>query len=99
MKGQCVCGATTFTVELKNHNVNACHCSICRKQTSGILMTINTEQGSLKFIKDDHLSIYDSSDWGKEASVIAAEPVYSGVQKIIVTAISMYFLLTHNLKI
>lgn len=65
MKGQCVCGATTFTVELKNHNVNACHCSICRKQTSGILMTINTEQGSLKFIKDDHLSIYDSSDWGE----------------------------------
>ena len=65
MKGQCVCGATTFTVELKNHDVHACHCSICRRQTSGVIMTIDVEQGSLKFSQDEHLSIYNSSDWGE----------------------------------
>jgi len=65
MKGQCVCGATTFTVELKNHDVHACHCSICRRQTSGVIMTIDVEQGSLKFTQDDHLSIYNSSEWGE----------------------------------
>lgn len=65
MKGQCVCGATTFTVELKNHDVHACHCSICRRQTSGVIMTIDVEQGSLKFTQDDRLSIYNSSEWGE----------------------------------
>ena len=65
MKGQCVCGATTFTVELKNHDVHACHCSICRRQTSGVIMTIDVEQGSLQFTQYEHLSIYNSSDWGE----------------------------------
>ncbi|MCF0266992.1 GFA family protein [Acinetobacter guillouiae] len=65
MKGQCVCGATTFTVELKNHDVHACHCSICRRQTSGVIMTIDVEQGSLQFTQDEHLGIYNSSDWGE----------------------------------
>lgn len=65
MKGQCVCGATTFTVELKNHDVHACHCLICRRQTSGVIMTIDVEQGSLQFSQDEHLSIYNSSDWGE----------------------------------
>ena len=65
MKGQCVCAATTFTVELKNHDVHACHCSICRRQTSGVIMTIDVEQGSLQFSQDEHLSIYNSSDWGE----------------------------------
>ena len=65
MKGQCVCGATMFTVELKNHDVHACHCSICRRQTSGVIMTIDVEQGSLQFTQDEHLSIYNSSDCGE----------------------------------
>ena len=65
MKGQCVCGETTFEVELKNHNVHACHCSICRRQTSGVIMTIDIEQGSLNFIKQNRLAIYESSEWGE----------------------------------
>ncbi|ENW95720.1 GFA family protein [Acinetobacter sp. NIPH 298] len=65
MNGQCVCGETTFEVELKNHNVHVCHCSICRRQTSGVIMTIDVEQGSLKFLKQDHLSVYNSSAWGE----------------------------------
>lgn len=51
MKGQCVCGETTFEVELSNHDVHACHCSICRRQTSGVIMTIDVKQGSLNFFK------------------------------------------------
>ncbi|ENW03621.1 GFA family protein [Acinetobacter beijerinckii] len=65
MKGQCVCGETRFEVELKNHNVHACHCSICRRQTSGIIMTIDVEQGALNFIKQNRLAIYESSEWGE----------------------------------
>ena len=31
MNGQCLCGETTFEVELKNHDVHVCHCSMCRR--------------------------------------------------------------------
>ncbi len=65
MNGQCLCGQTTFNVQLKNHHVCVCHCSICRRQTSGAIMTIDIEQGSLQFTKQDHLSIYNSSEWGE----------------------------------
>lgn len=65
MKGQCVCGETTFELELKNHNVHACHCSICRRQTSGVIMTIDVEYGTLNFIKQNRLAIYESSEWGE----------------------------------
>ncbi|NUF31745.1 GFA family protein [Acinetobacter oleivorans] len=65
MNGQCLCGETTFEVELKNHNVHACHCSMCRRQTSGVIMTIDVVKDSLKFIQQKHLSVFNSSDWGE----------------------------------
>ncbi|MDP9803604.1 GFA family protein [Acinetobacter calcoaceticus] len=65
MNGQCLCGKTTFEVELKNHDVHVCHCSMCRRQTSGVIMTIDVVQGSLKFIQQEHLSIFNSSEWGE----------------------------------
>lgn len=65
MKGQCVCGETTFDVELKNHKVHACHCLICRRQTSGVIMTIDVEHATLNFIKQNRLAIYESSEWGE----------------------------------
>jgi len=65
MNGQCLCGETTFEVELKNHDVHACHCSMCRRQTSGVIMTIDVVQGTLEFIQQEHLSIFNSSEWGE----------------------------------
>lgn len=43
MKARCLCGATRFEVQLRNHKVAACHCSMCRRQTSGPLMSIDIE--------------------------------------------------------
>ena len=65
MKGQCLCGVTTFDVELNNHDVHVCHCSICRRQTSGVIMTIDVKQGTLVFDQQDHLSVFNSSEWGE----------------------------------
>ena len=65
MNGQCICGETTFEVELKNHDVHACHCSMCRRQTSGVNMTVDVVKGSLKFIQQKHLSVFNSSEWGE----------------------------------
>ena len=65
MQGQCICGQTTFECELTDHHVSVCHCSICRRQASGVMMTINIQADSLKFTQEQHLSIYDSSEWGE----------------------------------
>lgn len=64
-QSKCLCGSTIFSFKLKNSEVHACHCSICRKQTSGINLTIDIEQGSLRIIADKYLTIYDSSEWAE----------------------------------
>ncbi|SPL71797.1 GFA family protein [Acinetobacter stercoris] len=65
MKGHCLCGKTQFTVEMLNYDVHVCHCSMCRRQSSGIMMTIDIVPNSLAFQNDSTLSIYDSSEWGE----------------------------------
>ena len=65
MQAQCLCGETIFNVELKDHDVNVCHCQFCRTQTSGIMMSIDVIQGSLEFVKQDQLKVYNSSEWGE----------------------------------
>ncbi len=92
MNGQCLCGETTFEVELKNHDVHVCHCSMCRRQTSGVIMTVDVVKGSLKFIQQKHLSVFNSSEWGERGFVMLVEQQFFGEQKIKVTAISMCFL-------
>lgn len=65
MDASCVCGETQLSAVLKNHHVNVCHCSICRKQSSGVMMTIDIEAQSLHFNKQQYLTIYKSSEWGE----------------------------------
>ena len=63
MKARCLCGATQFEVQLRNHEVAACHCSMCRRQTAGPLMSIDVE--NINFIDQQHLSVFSSSEWGE----------------------------------
>ncbi|MDG2204517.1 MAG: GFA family protein [Alphaproteobacteria bacterium] len=48
------CGA----VETDHH---VCHCSVCRRSTGGPRLAWSV--GSVKFIGDEHMSRYKSSDW------------------------------------
>ena len=63
MKARCLCGVTQFEVQLRNHEVAACHCSMCRRQTGGPLMTVDIQD--IDFIDPQHLSVFRSSDWGE----------------------------------
>ena len=63
MKARCLCGATQFEVKLSNHEVAACHCSMCRRQTAGPLMSVDVE--NINFIDQQHLSVFSSSEWGE----------------------------------
>ena len=61
MNVSCLCGKTKFQAVLKNHNVHACHCSMCRQQSSGVLMSIDVEPSSLKFENQEYLKLFKSS--------------------------------------
>lgn len=65
MHAQCLCGATQLDAELMNDQVHVCHCSLCRRQSSGLLMSIDVEPSSLVFQKQDQLGIFKSSEWGE----------------------------------
>lgn len=65
MHAQCLCGATQFDVDLVNYQVHVCHCSLCRRQSSGLLMTIDVLPNSLVFAQQTHLGIFRSSEWGE----------------------------------
>ncbi|OTG87507.1 aldehyde-activating protein [Acinetobacter sp. ANC 4558] len=65
MNGQCLCGKVRFSLEILNHEVHVCHCSMCRQQSSGILMSIDIKPASLLFNDQTFLKIYDSSEWGE----------------------------------
>ncbi len=90
MKVSCLCAKTVFEAELKNHDVHACHCSMCRQQSSGVLMSIDIEPGSLRFENQAYLSLFKPSEWGGSAgSAATAEQRCFGVRRTAVIAILM----------
>jgi hypothetical protein len=52
-----------FTAELENHEVGACHCSMCRRETGSVWMALRALD--LTFDRDDTLRWYTSSDWAE----------------------------------
>ena len=89
MKVSCLCAKTVFEAELKNHDVHACHCSMCRQQSSGVLMSIDIEPDSLRFEDQAYLSLFKSSEWGERGFSATAEQCCFGVRRTAVIAILM----------
>ena len=68
--GHCLCGAAKFTVKINKHpdgvHVDACHCSMCRRQIDGPLMGISL--ASAPEIEDENaLATYQSSEWAERS--------------------------------
>jgi hypothetical protein len=63
-QGGCLCGAVRFTASPKDHEVGACHCSMCRKWTGGPFMVIDCSD-TVKVENDSNLGVYRSSEWAE----------------------------------
>ena len=61
--GNCLCGAVKLTAVLENNLVDACHCSICRRQAAGPYMTMHCK--SLDVEGGEALGLYRASDYGE----------------------------------
>lgn len=59
LSGRCLCGAVTFTAT-PNGGMHACHCPTCRRQSGGILFSVDC--GDSVEVQGD-VATYASSDW------------------------------------
>lgn len=64
VKGQCLCGAVTFTAENTDTGVGACHCDMCRKWSGGPLLAVDCGT-DVVFQGAENISIYSSSEWAE----------------------------------
>ena len=59
--GACLCGAVAFTVTPSDPHVLACHCKMCRRQTSHFLATVSVAASDLAITEPRGLKWYQSS--------------------------------------
>ena len=60
--GSCLCGAITFTVDGDLPQPDACHCTMCRKQTGHFFASTDVPKSALSVSGSDALSWFQSSE-------------------------------------
>ncbi len=63
MNGKCLCGSVTVETNPVNE-VGLCHCSMCRKWSSGPLHAVHVKEGVL-FNGAENITRFKSSDWAE----------------------------------
>ena len=63
LSGQCLCGAVKVTATAIDPILRACHCDMCRRHTSSMFMSLQTDPGS-QTIKGPAKS-FQSSEWAE----------------------------------
>ncbi len=66
-KGQCMCGAVTFTARDVPEKFGACHCEMCRRWTGSALLGISIPKGSVDWDGAENIRKIQSSDWAERA--------------------------------
>ena len=60
-KGSCLCGAISFQVEGELRRPDACHCSMCRRQSGHVWASTDVPESSLTLHGGDKVTWYQSS--------------------------------------
>lgn len=64
LQGQCMCGAVSVAATPLRNTMGACHCDMCRRWTSSMLLTFPAAPGHAAL---GPVSTYKSSDWAERA--------------------------------
>ena len=59
--GQCLCGAVRVSAQVDAPRLRACHCDMCRQQTSGAFFSLETLPDSITITGS--VQSFKSSDW------------------------------------
>lgn len=63
LKGGCLCGKVRVEVTGDvEHQPEACHCSMCRKQSGHVLSAVNVRRDALTVVGEEHVRWFRSSD-------------------------------------
>jgi hypothetical protein len=60
-RGSCLCGAVRFDVSAPLHRPDACHCTMCRKQSGHYWASTDVLRTDLTLHGADHLTWFQSS--------------------------------------
>ncbi len=63
--GGCLCGAVRFELADAPTEYGACHCTMCRKFSGGIEMSVQVPAGGLAWTQDAALRTFASSEWAE----------------------------------
>ncbi len=63
LKGQCLCGAVAFEATPAKVEMDACHCSMCRRWSAGPAMTVSCSKLTIR--DETALGVYASSEWAE----------------------------------
>ncbi|WP_210324332.1 GFA family protein [Aestuariivirga litoralis] len=63
--GSCLCGAVAYEVHGPLDDILVCHCTQCRKQTGHYWASTHCTDKDLKFVRQDGLKWFHSSDMAK----------------------------------
>jgi hypothetical protein len=64
IEGKCLCGAVTVRVGPKRRNVEACHCSMCRRWGGSAYVGVQCGSDVL-FVGEENVVRYRSSEWAE----------------------------------
>ncbi|MFP4537051.1 MAG: GFA family protein [Dichotomicrobium sp.] len=62
--GRCLCGAVRYTATLNKREVDACHCTMCRRWSGGPLLNVETND-DMRFENAERVATYRASEWGE----------------------------------
>ena len=65
MRGQCLCGAVEFAVDVPERTYSVCHCGMCRRWSGGPLMSVHCPEPHTEWLNDEGLSWYQGTPWAQ----------------------------------
>lgn len=65
MRGQCLCGAVHFEVDVPERTYSVCHCGLCRRWSGGPLMSVHCPEPQTEWLNDEGLTWYQGTPWAQ----------------------------------
>ena len=63
-QGACLCGAVSLSITVNSHEVDVCHCHMCRTWGGGPLLAVECD-GQVNMRGEENVGVYASSDWAE----------------------------------